>query len=106
MVYGDRKPYLTALITLDPEASAAWAEGKGIQTENSSELSQNRRMKEHIADIVKEKSRDLASFETIKKFEILPEDLSLEAGEVTPTLKVKRRFVLEKYRELLETMYD
>jgi long-chain acyl-CoA synthetase len=62
-------------------------------------------MREHIADIVKEKSRGLASFETIKKFEILPEDLSLEAGEVTPTLKVKRRFVSEKYKDLLERMY-
>lgn len=105
MVYGDRKPYLTALITLDPEASAAWAEGEGILIANSTELSQNGRMREHIADIVKEKSRDLASFETIKKFEILPEDLSLEAGEVTPTLKVKRRFVSKKYRDLLERMY-
>ena len=105
MVYGDRKPYLTALITLDPEAAAAWAEGEGIVAADSSELSRNGRVRDRIGDIVKEKSRDLASFETIKKFEILPEDLSLEAGEVTPTLKVKRRFVSEKYRDLLERMY-
>ena len=50
-------------------------------------------------------SRELASFETIKKLEILPEDFSVEAGEITPTLKVKRRFVSEKYGDLLERMY-
>ncbi len=64
------------------------------------------RLRERIGEIVKEKSRSLASFETIKKFEILPHDFALETGEVTPTLKVKRRFVSEKYRELLEGMYD
>ena len=105
MVYGDRKPYLTALITLDPEALSAWAEGEGIRGEDLSELCQNGRVREYIGDIVKEKSRDLASFETIKNFEILPEDFSQEAGEITPTLKVKRRFVSDKYRDLLENMY-
>ncbi len=106
MVYGDRKPYLTALITLDPEESASWAEGEGIKHEDLSELCRNGRVRERIGDIVKEKSRDLASFETIKKFEILPEDFSQEAGEITPTLKVKRRFVSEKYGDLLEKMYQ
>ena len=105
MVYGDRKPYLTALITLDPEALSAWAEGEGIRGEDLSELCQNGRVRKYIWDIVKEKSRDLASFETIKKFEILPEDFSQEAGEITPTLKVKRRLVSDKYRDLLENMY-
>lgn len=47
----------------------------------------------------------MASFETIQKFEILPQDFAQEAGEITPTLKVKRRFVSEKYRDLLERMY-
>ena len=106
MVYGDRKPYLTALITLDPEESASWAEGEGIKHEDLSELCRNGRVRERIGDIVKEKSRHLASFETIKKFEILPEDFSQEAGEITPTLKVKRRFVSEKYGDLLEKMYQ
>jgi long-chain acyl-CoA synthetase len=105
MVYGDRKPYLTALITLDPEESAAWAETQGIKEKDVSELCRNGRVREHIRDIVNEKNRHLASFETIKKFEILSEDLSQEAGEITPTLKVKRRFVSEKYRDLLEGMY-
>jgi len=58
-----------------------------------------------VEDIVKEKNRHLASFETIKKFEILPQDFAQDAGEITPTLKVKRRFVSEKYRDLLERMY-
>ncbi len=106
MLYGDRKPYLTALITLDPEALASWAEGEGIKDVDLSGLCRNERLRERIGEIVKEKSRNLASFETIKKFEILPEDFSQEAGEITPTLKVKRRFVSEKYGDLLEKMYQ
>jgi long-chain acyl-CoA synthetase len=105
MVYGDRKPYLTALITLDPEALGAWGEDEGLEGADLSELYRDKRLRERIAEIVKEKSRNLASFETIKKFEILPHDFALESGEITPTLKVKRRFVSEKYRDLLENMY-
>jgi len=105
MVYGDRKPFLTALITLDPEALGEWGEGEGVQDAELSELYRDERLRERIGEIVKEKSRNLASFETIKKFEILPHDFALEAGEITPTLKVKRRFVSEKYRDLLERMY-
>jgi long-chain acyl-CoA synthetase len=105
MVCGDRKPYLTALITLDPEELAGWAEAEGIQDTGLTALCRNRRVRERIGDILKEKNRHLASFETIKKFEILPQDFTQEAGEITPTLKVKRRFVSEKYRDLLEKMY-
>jgi long-chain acyl-CoA synthetase len=106
MVYGDRKPYLTALFTLDPEALAAWGEAEGLKVADLSGLCRNERLRERIGEIVKEKSRSLASFETIKRFEILPQDFALDTGEITPTLKVKRRFVTEKYRELLEGMYN
>jgi len=105
MVYGDRKPYLTALITLDPEEVVAWAKAQGIKETDVRELCRNGRVRERVGEIVREKNRHLASFETIKKFEILPEDFTLEGGEVTPTMKVKRRFVCEKYRDLLERMY-
>ena len=105
MVYGDRKPYLTALITLEPEELASWAEAQGIRGTSLYELSRDQRVRNLVADIVKEKNQHLAGFETIKKFTILSQDFSQEAGEVTPTLKVKRRFVSEKYSDLLEKMY-
>lgn len=68
-------------------------------------MCRNGRVRERIGELVNEKTRHLASFETIKKFEILSEDFTQEAGEITPTLKVKRRFVSEKYPDLLEGMY-
>ena len=105
MVYGDRKPYLTALITLDTEELASWAEAQGIRGMSLVELCCDQRVRNLVADIVKEKNQHLASFETIKRFTILSQDFSQEAGEVTPTLKVKRRYVSEKYRDLLERMY-
>jgi len=62
-------------------------------------------MKGIVAEIIDEKNKRLARFETIKKFSVLPCDFTEEAGEVTPTLKVKRKFVTEKYKEVLDKMY-
>ncbi len=105
MVYGDRKPYLTALITLDPEAFDEWAEAQGRKGARLAESCEDPLLRSRVEEIIKERNRHLAQYETIKKFVILPEDLSEEAGEITPTLKVKRRFVSEKYGELLENLY-
>jgi len=106
MVYGDRKPYLTALITLDQEQLDIWAAEQNLSPADASELVSDKRLCQAIDEIVKEKNKALASYETIKKFIILPADLTEEAGEITPTLKVKRRFVTEKYEAQLETLYQ
>lgn len=105
MVFGDRKPFLTALITLDPEEVKPWCESRGIKADSFAQLCQDPRLVEKIDVIVKEKNRHLARYETIKKFTILPQEFTVEAGEITPTLKVKRRVICSTYRELLEKMY-
>ncbi len=106
MVYGDRKPYLVAVITLDPEEIDSWAKANNVPEPEAAALYQDPRIKRLVADIVEEKNQHLARFETIKKFTILPNDLTQEAGELTPTLKLKRRFVSEKYKDILEGMYE
>ncbi len=105
MVYGDRKPYLTALITLDPDAFDEWTETRGCKGASLAELCEDPLLRNRVEEIIREKNRHLASYETIKKFIILPRDFSEEAGEITPTMKVKRRVVSEKYRDRLEKLY-
>jgi long-chain acyl-CoA synthetase len=87
MVHGDKRPYLVALITVNPDLAG--------RPEAAAE----------IGTAVEKLNGALASYETIKKFKILPTDLSQEAGELTPTLKVKRKQVSEKYREVLDSLY-
>jgi long-chain acyl-CoA synthetase len=105
VVYGDRRPFLTALITLDPEEIGAWAEDRNIGTTDVAELrnhEQVRALVQHAVDAVNSK---VARVEQIKKFTILPQDLTQETGELTPTLKVKRNIVNEKYASEFDAMY-
>jgi long-chain acyl-CoA synthetase len=106
LVYGDRRKYITALFTLNPDALEAFAKTHGITYSSLEELSNHPRVQEEIAHIVKEKNERLASFEQIKKFTILDEDFSIENNELTPTLKIKRKVITEKYKKLLDALYD
>lgn len=105
VVIGDRKPYLVALITLNPEALEKYAKEKGYRYRGGAELLRSKEVEELVASIIEAKNRQLARFETIKKFKILPEDFSIEGGELTPTMKVKRRVVQERHRALIEELY-
>jgi long-chain acyl-CoA synthetase len=106
VVIGDKHHYLTALITLNPEAIAQFAEKAGIAYQDVAELVQHPKVHELIERCVAEKNAHLASFEQIKKFVILDRDFSIESGELTPTLKVKRKVVTERYRNVIEAMYN
>ncbi len=106
MVYGDKKPYLIALITLDEDEIAKFARDREILYQDLTDLSGKPEVKDLIHRTVHEKNRQLASYETIKKFAILEEDFDQDKDEVTPTLKVKRKVVISRYRELLEGMYS
>ncbi len=105
MVFGDRRKYLTALITLNYEAIATFAQEEGIMYAEQRELAENPRVRELIARVIEEKNRRLARFETIKRFAILPDEFSTETGEITPTLKIRRKHVIKKYHDILENLY-
>ena len=105
IVYGDRRKYLTALITLDPEGLAAKANELGLKG-SYSELTQSEEIKKFVEEIVAEKNKLLAKYERINGFVILDRVLTIENGEITPTMKVKRKEVFKKYGEILEKLYE
>jgi long-chain acyl-CoA synthetase len=105
VVYGDRRPYLTALITLDPEEIAIWTKKQGLGTTDPAELSTRDEVREMVQETVDGVNSRVGPVEQLKYFTILPHDLSQETGELTPTLKVKRNVVYEKYADVLDEMY-
>ena len=105
-VYGDRKKYLTALVTLAPEEIAAWAAQQGIPERDPEALAGRPEVEKLLAARVAEVNRGLASFEQVKRFVVLGKDFSQETGELTPTLKIRRKVVVEKYGRLLDALYE
>jgi long-chain acyl-CoA synthetase len=106
VVHGDGRKYATALITLDPEAIEGWAKEQGLSYSSFEELAGSREVHDLIEGQVAEANQSLERWETIKRFEILPSELSVEEGEVTPSLKVRRSAVEKKYADVLNSMYD
>lgn len=104
MVWGDRSSHLVALLTLDPDEARRWAEKEGVRWERPEEASSDPRLAAHLRQRVRERNRELAAFEAVRDFRILPEDFSTRTGELTPSLKLKRRIVRERYGELLDEM--
>lgn len=106
MVHGDGRKFLSALVTLNRDEVISYAREKGIVFQDYAELVKNERIHHLIKEKIDEKNRNLAQFETIKKFAILDCDFSIETGELTPTLKVKRKFTSEKYKHILDQFYQ
>src|SRR5215208_5707869 len=106
VVIGDRRPYLVALITLDPEEAPALAEQLGLENSDPAALSQDERVREEIQKAVDQVNSHVGPVEQIKRFEILDHDLSQETGELTPTLKVKRNVVHEKFADVVDRVYE
>src|SRR3954465_8116156 len=104
VVIGDRRPYLVALITLDPEECAQLAEENGWPAEPA-ELADHDGMQQMLQQHLDQVNEKFARVEQVKKFEILPQDLSQEGGELTPTLKVKRNVVADKYVKEVDELY-
>ena len=105
MVYGDRRPYPVALITVNPEELTKFAREQGILVNDPVVLVTHPKIVERIGRTVEEKNTQLQSYAKIKKFAVLPADFTLDGGELTPTLKVKRKVVAQKYQGALEELY-
>ena len=104
VVVGDRRPYLVALVTLDPDETLAYAREHGL-AEDLAELAANAEIKAAIEAHVETINQQFARVEQIKKIAILSQDLSQESGELTPTLKVKRAVVTAKHEGEIESLY-
>jgi long-chain acyl-CoA synthetase len=103
-VIGDSRKFLTALVTLDADNTAAYAKEKGIQFSGISDLIKNEEIQKLIEAEVEEKNKEFASFESIKKVTIVPE-FTIENGLLTPTLKVKRNMAIESHKKEIDLMY-
>jgi long-chain acyl-CoA synthetase len=105
MVHGDQRKFLTALITLDAEEVLLYAERQGITDRDPARLAVHPRIQQEIERIVFKVNSRLPRFETIKKYRVLDGDFTVEGGELTPTLKVKRKVVEKRYAEVLDSFY-
>jgi long-chain acyl-CoA synthetase len=105
MVHGDKRPYPVALLTLNPEELAKFAKDQGILDTDPASLARHPKVVERVSRIVEERNGELQSYAKIKKFTILPSDFTVENGLLTPTLKVKRKIITDKHRELLDSLY-
>jgi long-chain acyl-CoA synthetase len=103
-VVGDRRKYLTALVTVDPENIEEYAQEHGISYSSFEDLQKDRQIVGLVEQEVAEKNKEFASFETIKKIRIVDE-FTIENGMLTPTLKVKRNIALDRYDDTIEEMY-
>jgi long-chain acyl-CoA synthetase len=105
VVVGDRRPYLVALVTLDPEEALKFATEHGLP-EDPEAIASNPEVRKAIEAHVEKTNQKFARVEQVKKLEILPHDLSQEHGELTPTMKVKRSAVVDKYAAEIESLYS
>ena len=104
VVVGDRRPYLVALVTLDPEEAVKFAKEHDL-AEDPAELAAREEVQKAIDEHVEEVNKAFARVEQVKKVRILPRDLSQEGGELTPTMKVKRAVVAKKYAGEIDELY-
>jgi long-chain acyl-CoA synthetase len=104
VMYGDRRPYPVALITLDAEEIAPWAREQGLP-EDIPSLANSDEVQKLIQKELDRANSNYAQVEQVKKFTILDHDLSVDSGELTPTLKVKRNVINERYQDLFGSMY-
>jgi len=105
MVHGDKRPYPVALLTVNPDELIKFAKEQGILITDPAALVKHPKVVERVSRIVENKNTELQSYAKIKKFAILPGDFTVDNGLLTPTLKVKRKVITEKNRELLDSLY-
>lgn len=105
LVHGENRQFVTALITLDEEAIRPWAEANGLADASYTEIVSSLQAREMVQGYVDELNSGLNRHEQIKKFHILGRDLTVEDGELTPSLKLRRKVVADKFRGDIEQMY-
>ena len=105
LVFGSERNFVSALITLDPDAMAGWAEENGMAGKSYTEIVQSPAVEQMVTEYVDQLNEKLNRWETIKKWKILDHDLTIESGELTPSMKVKRNVVEANNRQLIDSFY-
>lgn len=104
VIHGDKRKFLSAVITIDPDNVQSWAAEKGIANGEVKDLTQRPEVRKAVEDVINEVNTGLASYETLKKFKILDHDFAI-GDLLTPTMKVKRKQVSERYKEVFDAFY-
>jgi long-chain acyl-CoA synthetase len=105
-VYGDKKPYLTAVIVPNFERLYEFTRENKLNYLDASDLVTKEEILKLYQSRIDEVNKKLAKYETIKKFVLVPVEFTIDGGELTPTLKLKRRVIYEKYKDKIECLYD
>ena len=105
LAYGDRRPYVVALLTLDGEVAPAWARARGITASSLAELASDPQVLAEVAAGVADANERLARVQQVKRWHLLPVEWTAETEELTPTLKLKRRVVHAKYADVIDSIY-
>jgi len=105
LAYGDRRPYPVALLTLDGEAAPAWARARGITAGSLAALASDPQVLAEVAAGVAAANERLARVQQVKRWRLLPVEWTAETGELTPTLKLKRRVIHAKYADVIDSLY-
>jgi long-chain acyl-CoA synthetase len=105
IVHGEGRSFVTALVTLDPDAMVSWADENGKAGTSYAELVKTPEVREMVQGYIDELNSQLNHWETIKKFLILDRDLSVDDGDLTPSMKLKRRVVADKFKDELDSLY-
>ncbi|ADO72924.1 long-chain-fatty-acid-CoA ligase [Stigmatella aurantiaca DW4/3-1] len=106
MVYGDQRPFLVVLVTVAEEPARKLLLDKGIQVGSYAELGKRPEIRAAVQEILNKVNADQPPYSTLKKFEIMDADFTQESGELTPTLKVKRKFCSQKYATIIGKLYE
>ncbi len=106
LAYGDRRPYLVALLTLDGGVAPAWAKARGIDHDSLAELAAHPDVRAEVGRAVEEANARLARVQQVKYWELLPVEWTAESAELTPTFKLKRRVVHAKYADVIDALYQ
>ena len=107
MVVGDNRPFVAALVTLDGETIGGWLKQQGISEDTPlEELAQHPKVKEHVQKVINKANQSVSKAESVRAFRIAPVDFTVESGQMTPSMKLKRNVVMEDFKDLVEEIYS
>ncbi|MGZ4513674.1 MAG: long-chain fatty acid--CoA ligase, partial [Mycobacterium sp.] len=106
LVYGEGKPYCVALVSLDTDAITDWANKNGLAGKSFADIARDGKTQELIAGYIDALNTELNRWEQIKKFTIADREFTVESGDMTPSMKLKRKVVIEKFADRLSALYE